>query len=243
MDPETPTTNGLVQDFLGQRVRSQTPIFDPMTATLMDFDVLQDQGVNFCYVLPFSEREALVESTCLTRRRLSAESYRSRIAVYLDKRFGVRDFDVLAEESGCIPMGLNAQSEMDGYSRIVRTGTSAGLFKTSSGYGFHAIQRHADALARAWAGDRWDPVASPRTRVSRLLDTLFSDFLLDDPGKAPAVFFRLFECVAPDRLARFLSDAAKFRDYIDVIRAVPAGSMLHQLAKRTIKGKRPYHRE
>jgi lycopene beta-cyclase len=234
MDLAKPPPGGLAQEFLGQRIRTKTPTFDPETVTLMDFDVPQHQGVHFCYVLPFSEREALVEPTFLMRRSLPAEQYRSRIAIYLDKRFGVLDFEVLAEERGCIPMGLPRPNRAGSNSRIVIAGSRGGLIKASSGYGFHAMQRHAQALAQAWAQDRWDAVAFPRSYMAHLLDTVFVDFLRDHPERAPEVFSRLFERVDPDRLARFLSDAADVADYAAVVRAAPARLMLRQLAKLAI---------
>ena len=36
-------------------------MFDAETVTLMDFDVPQEQGLHFMYVLPFSANEALVD--------------------------------------------------------------------------------------------------------------------------------------------------------------------------------------
>jgi lycopene beta-cyclase len=236
MDSETPPAGGLMQEFLGQKIRAEIPAFDPKTATLMDFDVPQDHGVHFCYVLPFSKREALVEPTLMGRRQLPAEEYRKRIAVYLDGRFGVRHYKVIAEESGRIPMGWPIPSRADRNARIVASGTKGGLIKASSGFGFHAIQQHAKALAEAWSRDHWGAHPFPRSRMSRLLDTIFLGSLRDNPRQAPSVFFRLFERVDADRLARFLSDAAKPVDYGAIMRAVPMVPMLRQLIKLPVSG-------
>jgi hypothetical protein len=77
-------------------------------------------------------------------------------------------------------------------------------------------------------------VTFPRPFAARQLDRIFTGFLRDHPDQAPAVFYRLFERVDPDRLARFLSDAAENGDYAAVLRAVPARPMLSQLAKLVI---------
>jgi lycopene beta-cyclase len=238
MDSVKPPPGGMVQEFLGQRIRTKTPTFDPETVTLMDFDVERGEGVHFCYMLPFSEREALVEPTFLVRQSLPAEEYRSRIAIYLGERFGTRNYEVLAEERGCIPMGIARPGRADCNSRIVIAGTSGGLIKASSGYGFHAMQRHAKALAKAWARDHWDAVPFPRSSAARLLDTVFANFLCDHPERAPEVLYRLFERVDPDRLARFLSDAAELGDYAAVVRAVPAQPMLRRLTQLAIDSRR-----
>ena len=43
----------ILQHFRGWHIKSETPVFDPETVTLMDFDVSQEQGLHFMYVLPF----------------------------------------------------------------------------------------------------------------------------------------------------------------------------------------------
>jgi lycopene beta-cyclase len=224
MDAAPTPPGGLIQDFLGQRIRTAGPVFDPTTATLMDFDVPQDtRGVHFCYVLPFSEREALVEPTFLGSARLPEAAFRERIRSYLRERHGVGEYEVLAEERGHIPMGLGQQATP--HSRIQRAGTGGGLVKASSGYGFHAMQRHGSMLAAGGS-------AAPRPALASRLDSLFVGFLRDEPALAPAAFFRLFERVDPDRLARFLSDAATPADYAAVLRAAPTAPMLRQVARR-----------
>ena len=53
----------VLQHFQGWHLKSDSAVFDAETVTLMDFDVPQEQGLHFMYVLPFSANEALVEST------------------------------------------------------------------------------------------------------------------------------------------------------------------------------------
>jgi len=52
-----------VQHFVGLEVETDRPAFDPSIATLMDFRVMDGPDIRFMYVLPLSDRTALVEDT------------------------------------------------------------------------------------------------------------------------------------------------------------------------------------
>ena len=78
----------LLQHFRGRVVRSAEPVFEVDTATLMDFDVSQAEGIHFVYVLPFDAHTALVESTFFTDRLLPDAVYEARAAT---SRRGVPD--------------------------------------------------------------------------------------------------------------------------------------------------------
>ena len=227
--------NGLLQDFLGLRVRVDKPVFDPETATLMDFDVPQQFdpgmdacGVHFMYVLPTSPFEALVEPTFLGRMRLDHNEFRRRIDDYLMERYGVREYETLSKERGTIPMCDSMAPSRPG---LAATGTSAGCVKPSSGYSFHAAQRRAQALARGWQGPNWSTPPSPRPGFASFLDMVFVEFLRQNPQRAPDVFLRLFKGVKADGLARFLSDEAQMADYAQAILAVPPLPMVASLAR------------
>ena len=70
----------------------------------MDFDVPQDRGIHFFYVLPYSPCEALVEATFFSSTPLVAAEYDAAIDRYLHVRFGVDDYEVIGREQGRLPM-------------------------------------------------------------------------------------------------------------------------------------------
>ena len=94
------------QKFVGLRLRSKKPVFDPGTCTLMDFELSQKRGLRFVYVLPFTRQEALVENVYLSDAKISTEEYREEIRDYLDGRYELQegDYEVYGEERGYIPM-------------------------------------------------------------------------------------------------------------------------------------------
>ncbi len=211
----------LLQHFRGRVVRSTEPVFEVDTATLMDFDVSQANGIHFVYVLPFDAHTALVESTFFTERRLPDTVYEEAIESWLAQRLPQAVFETVSREAGVIPMST---APFDGWPspRIVRIGTAGGHAKPSTGYAFLAVQRFVHecaprVVAALRAGGYAEPPAarSPRTTA---LDTIFLSYLRSHPHRAPETFYRLFERVPPAVLARFLSDTGTLADDLTVMR-------------------------
>ena len=211
----------LLQHFRGRVVRSTEPVFEADTATLMDFDVSQADGIHFIYVLPFDAHTALVESTFFTERPLPDAVYEAAIDTWLTRRLPGRVFETISHESGVIPM---TTEPFDAWPspRIARIGTAGGHVKPSSGYAFLAVQRFVRAFApRVVSALRAGGVAEPpaaRSPRTTALDTIFLSYLRSRPERAPDTFYRLFERVPPAVLARFLSDTGTLADDLTVMR-------------------------
>ncbi len=221
----------LLQHYTGQRLRTPGPVFDPHSVTLMDFDVSQEHGITFIYVLPFSEKEALVEPTVFSHAPLKTSAYTDLIRDYLRDRFNVHSYDVLFQEQGIIPMTTQlAPPKMP--TRVIPIGTTAGMVKGSTGYGFLAIQKWSQTVARRIVKDsRCSRLPLPRSRLSSYLDEVFLSYIDTYPSNAPEVFFRLFERVPSNRLVRFLSDRATPADIACVIAAMPKRPFIRQAAQ------------
>ena len=226
-----PATGDLVQHFVGIRVKSSEPCFDPSTATLMDFDVPQELGIHFFYVLPYDETHALVEATFLSPSLLDAATYHSAIEDYLSERYDLDSYQPLHSEQGAIPMSAKPLPARLS-DRVYRIGTAGGLVKPSTGYAFLAIQRWSDAFAQRLAHEELPAPPEPRSSSSRFLDAVFLRVLRHHPARAPELFARLFERVDPMALVRFLNDRATIADRLQVMGAMPTGLFLKEVWPR-----------
>ena len=215
----------LRQRFLGQEVRTERPVFDPMVATLMDFRAGQGDGVHFVYVLPFTARTALVEDTHLGTVATAPAARRATIATYLAEAYGTTEFVVEREERGSLPMSTRAHPA-EPLPCVWSVGTSAGAVRPSSGYAFARIQRHAQAVARAVASGAARPPAPPGSRRGLELDRIFLAALARRPGAFPALFASLVDRVPADAFARFMSDASSPADELRIAAAIPTLPLL-----------------
>lgn len=210
----------LHQHFVGLRVRVAPGAFDPRAVTLMDFDVEQKDGIQFMYVLPFADDEALVEATFLSPSPFAEEHYLASIERYLRERLGVLRFRELERERGAIPLCAQRLPLRTGR-RTYRIGAAGGLVKPSTGYAFLAIQRFTRTFGERLVETDLPAPPEARGRVSHALDSIFLSYLRRHPERAPAIFARLFDRVAPDTLVRFLSDTGGARERVAVLSAMP----------------------
>lgn len=149
--PVAPSEHGhtrLLQHFRGWFVRARPETFDPGSAVLMDLRPPQPRhGVAFGYVLPLSDREALVEYTEFGRQALSTQEYERALTDYCALT-GLGEVEVLTSEQGAIPMTDAPFPPRAGH-RIFRIGTAGGATRPSTGYTFSGVCRQTAAVARA----------------------------------------------------------------------------------------------
>lgn len=223
-DPDDGETR-LMQHFLGQTIRVDRSAFDPGRPVLMDFRTSQAHGPHFVYVLPLSDREALVENTYLFDAAIPADVHRAEIAAYLDECLGIAPgrCEVLSEEAGRIPMTTAPGPRATGL--VVPIGLAGGAARPSSGYAFARIQRQALRLASwvATGGRTPAPHTNPSGRKEIFLDTVFLRTLADRPDLAPTIFGRLFADANSESVVRFLTDRGSSLDVLRVILALPKG--------------------
>lgn len=136
----------LSQHFWGKFVDFEADTLDSQAATLMDFSQAQtsnDYAV-FHYILPFSARRGLIETTVFSKEGYDEAAYASHWNQYMEANFAGKNYQVLEEERGTIPMALTNIPQKMG--KIFAIGTASGQVKASTGYAFSRM--HADAKAR-----------------------------------------------------------------------------------------------
>lgn len=227
--------HGLTQVFLGQEIETERAVFDPATVTLMDFRCAQRGAAHFTYILPTSERRALVEDTWFAPASLVVPDHRRAIADYMATRYGVDRFEVRFEERGALPMDPVFRPRQG--LRLLPLGSPGGANRPSTGYAFNAIQARCDAIAADLAAGRRPSPARPRPPLVRAMDSILLHLLEAQPEQAPRVFAALFARCPPAALVRFLNDAARPADFAAVSAAIPflptmgaAGRMVGRMA-------------
>jgi lycopene beta-cyclase len=220
--PPAPSELRLLQHFRGAFVRTPKPVFEASTAMLMDFDVPQDRGLAFMYVLPFAPDRALVEATWFSESVHDAHVYEAAMERWREERLGLSEWQVLETERGVLPMTTEPLASPRG-ARIQRLGAFGGAAKPSTGYAFQAIQRQVDALAARFAlGNRATHAPPPaRGQAELAMDRIMLDWMRRNPAAAPGLFLRLFERAPGATMARFLSEQATGRERLHVMGLVP----------------------
>jgi len=207
----------MLQHFTGFEVRAPAGSFDDSTAILMDFRCDQSRGMHFIYCLPFSDRDALVESTMFSSQQAPIDFYETAIADWLGKIARITDFEITRRETGMIPLGFFARHDP----ALPGIGANAGAIRPSSGYAFAFIQKQIDhALTQIKAGR---PLAfeTPHRKIDLWMDRIFLSVLRHQPQIAPRIFSAMASRLNGDEFAMFLSGEATTGLRLKVILAMP----------------------
>ncbi|WP_307872536.1 lycopene cyclase family protein [Paractinoplanes ovalisporus] len=232
-------TNWL-QHFRGWWLESDRPVFDPGRAVLMDFRTPQPaRGVSFGYVLPVSDRFALVEYTEFSPARLGDREYDVALRRYCDLLgLNVAAMQVREVEDGVIPM-TDGPFESRPSPRVVRLGTAGGATRPSTGFTFSAMARQADRIAREVAAGR-PPLPEPPYPARHLwMDAVQLRALDRGLVDGVAFFDRLFDRNPPDRVLRFLDGTTSVTEDLRLMGSSPLLPMMRAAAGDFVDRLRP----
>ena len=216
----------LWQSFAGVWVTMEQSACAPGAAILMDLDESSPEApVSFLYILPSSERTALVEHTTFSPSPMAKEYHLERCFEWLEKHHpGKRQRG--ATEYGRIPMGLHTPTPPG---RLV-VGSAAGVVRPATGYAFLRAQEHARKVALHVLGQGAAP-SNPHPRWLETADSLFLRALLNAPLQGRHIMERLLSRARGDSLIAFLSGDVGPLDALSVWLSVPKYTMIRSLLR------------
>ncbi len=143
----------LKQHFMGWEIEADDERFDPARALFMDFDVPQQSGVTFFYLLPFSRRKALVEYTLFSEELLSDGQYEAGLTSYISDKVGLEpgSYRIERTEKGVIPMEDRRWPRLY-CPHVYNIGIAGGQVKPSTGYTFTRIQQQSAEIVKSIEG-------------------------------------------------------------------------------------------
>jgi lycopene beta-cyclase len=222
--PPVIPTNQMFQYFIGWEIEAPPGSFDSKKAILMDFRCDQSRGIHFIYILPFSDRNALVESTMFSQNREPDTFFETAIETYLDQYLEICDFSVIRVEKGGIPLGRLPLNK--GVNNGI--GGNGDAIRPSSGYAFAFIQKQiSETIQHAKYKKKNGNISSPLviTRPHKLVDLWMDEVLVTvlslRPETAPELFLRMAKALDGDEFSLFLSGEAGWWIRLKIVMAMP----------------------
>jgi lycopene beta-cyclase len=215
----------LLQHFGGWFIQTDQPMWDDSVATLMDFSVVQLDGVCFMYVLPTSAHRALVEFTVFGPHAWSMDAYESLMADYL-LQLGCT-YTIVEKEMGAIPMTVYP-FEGNNTPRITHIGSAGGWTRPSTGFTFQtSCRRSLDLIERLKNGQ---PPSSAWSNRHRTYDAVMLELMSEYPQKGVDFFMQIYKEQPIDRVFRFLDGHSSFWDELVIMwRARPRSTLTRYL--------------
>lgn len=210
----------LKQHFVGWRIVADYPIFDPAVATLMDFRVVQKEDVRFVYILPFTEREALVEFTVFSQHAWTREKYHRELSQYIQNELSIRSYHIKEEEFGIIPMTNYSFARKTG-KHIINIGTSGGFTKPTTGYTFKRIQEDTQKIAESIIESGHPHYSRSGKWRYQFYDNLLLYIIQKNPQKVHYIFNQLFRNNSIRKILRFLAEDISFIQDLSMLVRLP----------------------
>jgi lycopene beta-cyclase len=217
----------LLQHFKGWFIHTEQPHFDPTQATIMDFSVSQKHGATFCYTLPLSTQDALVEYTLFTATELEPQEYDEALKNYLAQQ-GITDYQIVEQEFGIIPMTSALLSKNT--DRISYIGTAGCATKPSTGYTFMYIQKQCDNIIEQLVQGKKLSSQVHANRF-RLYDTTLLQLLDSGELSGKEIFTRLYQKNTMQQLFKFLDSATSFDEELKLMSTTQIASFFKAFLK------------
>lgn len=220
--------------FLGWEIRAEQPLFDPGLATLMDFRTPQKGETRFFYVLPFSERQALVEYTIFSSAVLRRIDYETALRRYLSEQLGLSAYEIVRRENGSIPVTDRPFPRQLGR-RVMSIGAKGGRIKPTTGYAFSRIQADSAAIVDSLlqTGQPFDVPSDPYRYW--LCDSILLEIIEKRGEEIAPIFEAMFDRNDIGRIFRFLDEAASPWEQLVIIPTLPPLPFLRSLFRRWIR--------
>lgn len=190
------------QHFWGKFVEFDTDILDSQVVTLMDFSLTQTNTsyTFFHYILPFSSRKALIETTAFSTNDYDEQGYEKLWKKYMQENFEGNSYQIIGDERGTIPMAQMQINQKE--TPIFPIGTAAGRVKPSTGYAFTRMHQHAN--------DKVNEQKGVHKARYMFYDSILLNMIKEENEVIPRVMDRLFNKMTYENILRFLDEKTTF---------------------------------
>ena len=208
----------LWQHFKGIVVEFDNPVFDDTVARLMDFNVPQMDATAFMYLLPLTNKKALVEYTLFSPSILVESKYDAVLNAYMEEHYKGQAYQIQHSEIGAIPMTSKKLTSNDG--SVVSIGTMGDAVKASTGYAFQFIQKQTQQIVHQLKLNQALNPAVHHTR-HQFYDAVLLYILEHQIMAGDEIFARIFKKNTAATVFKFLSNTSTLLDDIKIMTSLP----------------------
>ena len=217
--------NDLWQHFSGIEIETNKDLFDDQIFNLMDFDCEQRDSVHFFYTLPFTKKNALIETTWISDlNHPSNQDYSIQLEDYIKNKLKIKNYEIKFKETGSIPLfhpkNIKKINQME-------IGTAGGMTRLSTGYTFMNIQSQSKYIRENFENIEKVDNFTINSKY-KFLDNIFLKVLKKNSGKMPEIFFKMFNC-SPSTVINFLSNKSNIYEDFSIILKMPKLVFLKEL--------------
>jgi lycopene beta-cyclase len=206
------------QHFKGIVVQFDAPVFDKSVARLMDFNVPQMNATAFMYLLPMTDKKALVEYTLFSPTILETTEYDLVLNAYMQEHYKGKSYTIVHTEQGAIPMTTKKMTSRT--SNVISIGTMGDAVKASTGYAFHFIQKQTQQILNQLKLNQALDASVHYTR-HQFYDAVLLYILENKKMAGDEIFARIFKKNDAATVFKFLSNTSTLMEDIRIMLSLP----------------------
>ena len=214
--------NRLIQHFLGVEYLFDRKVFNKNEVTLMDFQK-DNNAIHFFYILPFSDKRGLIETTYFSKSTFEKEKYVEDIDRYVKKNYPNKKFKKIGIEQGIIPM--HHICNKNNSKRVIAIGTANNWIRRSSGYGFQNAFKNSKVIVDQIIKE--EPIIIKQRTTTKFLDSVFCQLLEKNPIEGIKVFMSFFSDLELKTIIKFLTNTHNFADTLKVLWVLPKAKLMY----------------
>ena len=215
----------LWQHFYGVEIETPNDFFDDGIFNLMDFACDQRNRVHFFYTLPFTRKNALIETTWISELgNDTLNDYEKQIDNYLSNHLNIRQCKVTYKEQGAIP--LFRQNNVKKKNEIY-IGSAGDMTRLSTGYTFLNIQEQSKYIRENLENIKTVNLFKINKKYD-FLDKIFLKVLKNNSREMGNIFYKMFESKSSS-VINFLSNKSNIYQDISIISKMPKWMFIKQL--------------
>ena len=190
----------------------------------------QQQLTAFVYVLPLTDKKALIEYTLFTKNILEDKQYEIQLKDYIGNFLKIEDYTITEKEFGIIPM---TDEKLEFYRKgIYHIGTAGGQTKASSGYTFQFIQKQSQQIVDCLIAGKTLSCIKATPKRFRFYDNTLLHILYHNQLAGDKIFTQLFQKNKPQQVLRFLDNESSIKDELKIISSLPTWPFLKAAMKQ-----------
>ena len=190
----------------------------------MDFQKFKG-GIHFFYILPFSSKKGLFETTYFSTKILNDSIYKSDIRKYLKRKFPNQKYKIKFVEKGVIPM-----FHFDNLSKYsFPIGTSGNWVRPSTGYAFQNSFINAKKIVDSLLKNK-----KPNIYIDKkinFLDRIFCYYITNYSSDSKTFFKCFFYKNKFKDIISFLIGDINFFKMLSIIISLPKKNLIYSMFK------------
>ncbi|PRX41750.1 lycopene cyclase family protein [Salegentibacter salegens] len=222
----------IFQHFKGWEVATEKPVFSPDSFTMMDYRIKYPDATAFTYILPFTEKKALVEYTFFSPFLTEDKVYDDMLQKYFEKVLKTKDFTIKSTETGVIPM-TDFPFDKANTRQITKIGTGGGWVKPSTGYSFKNTEKRINRIIENIKSGKL-PGENLINNKFRKYDAIFLDVLTQNNQKGEEIFSKFYTKNSPQEIFKYLDEETSVSEDLKIMLSIYSFDFVKSFFRKTL---------